>query len=110
MNTTASMTELETALQSELTYVENHLDEYPDYCILNLCRLVYSFETRDVVISKASAAEWACEALPGWRHVIDMARGSYPGKATREDRKRMREYVRALYEEASARIAQQTRL
>jgi len=42
--------EIKTALYGELDYVKKHLWDYPDYCILNLCRLVYSFETRDVVV------------------------------------------------------------
>lgn len=49
--------ELESALFGELEYVEEHLHLYPDYCILNLCRLIYSFETRNVVVSKAQAAD-----------------------------------------------------
>jgi hypothetical protein len=96
--------ELKEALYGELDFVEQHLSIYPDYCILNLCRLVYSFETRDVVISKAAAAEWAYGALPGWRHHIDLARNSYPGLATLEEQDWMRVEVGRLFEEASARI------
>lgn len=51
----ATWAELETSLYGELDYIEKHLRDYPDYCILNLCRLIYSFKTRDVVVSKAQA-------------------------------------------------------
>ena len=42
----ASWPELERALYGELDYVERHLRQYPDYCILNLCRLIYSSRLR----------------------------------------------------------------
>jgi hypothetical protein len=47
-----SWPELEAALWHEHDFIVKHLAEYPDYCILNLCRLIYSFQTRDVVVSK----------------------------------------------------------
>jgi len=96
--------ELEDALWGELEYVEEHLADYPDYCILNLCRLMYSFETRDVVTSKASAAAWAWEIFPGWRRLIDLARRSYAGQATRTDRQTMLSEVGELFGFACQRI------
>ena len=72
-------------MYGELDYVEKHL-QYPDYCILNLCRLIYSFETRDVVVSKAQTSDWAYGALPGWKRHIELARESYAGQATTEER------------------------
>lgn len=81
----ASWTEIESALYGELSYVEMHLREYPAYCILNLCRLMYSFQTRDVVVSKAASARWALEALPEWRNVIEAARKSYERDATTQE-------------------------
>lgn len=96
--------ELETALYSELDYIENHLQDYPDYCILNLCRLIYSFETRDVVISKAHASEWASNALPQWRRHIELARKSYACKAAPEDRQFLLAEVGKFYVFAKGRI------
>ena len=55
---------LERALHGELDYVEEHLDDYPAYCVLNLCQLIYSFDTHDVVISKRASEEWADAAFP----------------------------------------------
>jgi len=98
-------TELEAALDDELAYVEEHLHEYPDYCILNLCRLIYSFTTRDVVVSKAGAARWALDALPDWCDAIHLAMTSYEGRASEGDRSRMLRQVERLLANARRRIA-----
>ncbi|MBN2208782.1 MAG: DUF4111 domain-containing protein [Candidatus Coatesbacteria bacterium] len=100
----ATWPEIEAALFGELAYVEKVLHEHPDYCILNLCRLIYSFEKRDVVVSKAQAADWALEALPEWRRCIELAKKSYAGQATSEDREFMLAEVRRLLEFARLRI------
>jgi hypothetical protein len=95
---------IEDALLGELEYVHQHLNDYPDYCILNLCRLVYSFETRDVVISKAGAARWALEEMPEWRRQIELAQKSYAGEATVEEREFMLKEVGEMYEAAVERL------
>lgn len=100
----ASWSEIETALYGELDYVEKHLHEYPDYCILNLCRLIYSFETRDVVVSKAQTADWAFDALPEWKRHIELARKSYDRQTTAEERQFMLTEVGALLKFALTRI------
>jgi hypothetical protein len=100
----ASWHELEEALRSELAYIRDHLHQYPDYCILNLCRLVYSFETREVIISKAQASEWALDGLPKWVGLVELARKSYLGQATPTDRERMLAEVRDFYEYTRERI------
>jgi hypothetical protein len=99
-----SWPEIESALYGELDYVERHLQAYPDYCILNLCRLIYSFETRDVVVSKAQAADWAHDALPEWRRHVELARKSYARQATAEDRRFMLAEVGRFLTFARARI------
>jgi len=96
--------ELEAALTGELEYVKAHLREYPDYCILNLCRLVYSFETHDVVVSKARAAQWALAALPDWHGAIHLAMASYEGGASEADRTSMVEKMEGLLADARRRI------
>jgi hypothetical protein len=100
----ASWSEIETALDWEIDYVEQHLQDYPDYCILNLCRLVYSFETRDVVISKAAASDWALAAFPEWTNSILLARKSYAREATPADRAVMLAEVPRFLEFAKSRI------
>ncbi|MFW5940660.1 MAG: aminoglycoside adenylyltransferase domain-containing protein [Chloroflexota bacterium] len=106
----ARWSEIEIALQGELDYVERHLQDYPDYCILNLCRLVYSFRTQDVVVSKAAAADWASEELPQWRRHIEVAKKSYAGQATLDEKafmlaevERFFAFARALIEASSQR-------
>lgn len=85
----ASWVELESALRDELDYVRRHLQIYPAYCVLNLCRLIYSFQSRDVVISKTAAAAWAESKYPQWRGLIKAANRSYEGRASEEDRQFM---------------------
>lgn len=82
--------EIEEALAGEMSYVEQHLNQYPDYCILNLCRLMYSHRTGDVVTSKAAAGAWASKQFPQWRLIIEMANQSYEGKSPDKDRETMR--------------------
>lgn len=55
--------ELDEALQGELEYVEEHLTDAPAFGVLNLCRILYSYESRDVVVGKLQAALWALAAL-----------------------------------------------
>jgi hypothetical protein len=100
----ASWPELRSALQGELDYVEEHLARYPDYCVLNLCRLMYSFETRDVVVSKRASAGWAFEAFPEWRPLIEAAKRSYDRQATAQDQELLRSGVRGLFDFACERI------
>jgi hypothetical protein len=100
----ASWPELEEALRGELRFVEDHLGDYPDYCILNLCRLMYSVETHEVVVSKATAATWAYKTFPEWRRAIDAARRSYARQATAQDKEYMTSEVADLFRFACDRI------
>jgi len=100
----ATWEELEEALYSELKFVQNNMAAYPGYSILNLCRLVYSFETRQVVLSKAQAAAWALEALPQWRQLIELAIKSYQGQATPEEQTFMQAEAPWMYSFACERI------
>jgi len=105
----ATWPEIEEALDWELRYVADHLGQYPDYCILQLCRLIYSHETRDVVVSKAAASAWAHEALPEWRRHVALARKSYARQATAQDRAFMLAEVPAFLEFAVSRIEEARR-
>jgi len=100
----AKWPEIESALLGELDFVEMHLCDYPDYCILNLCRLMYSFETSDVVVSKAMAAELAYDVLPFWRPYIDLARKSYAGQGTAQEREHMLAEIDGLLKFAQGHI------
>jgi hypothetical protein len=96
--------ELEAELEDQLQYVKEHLVVYPAYCILNLCRLMYSFEQREVVISKAAAGEWAWELFPQWRVLIEAARRFYARQASAEDEDYMKSQVKAFYRFAYVQI------
>lgn len=100
----SSWTEIETALLGEIHYIEEHLDKYPDYCILNLCRLLYSFQTRDVVISKASASEWSFDAIPEWKWLVELARKSYERKVTSQERETMLREVGRFFTYATSQV------
>ena len=100
----ATWAELEADLEYQLQYVKNHLDLYPAYCILNLCRLMYSFETREVVISKVAAAEWAWDLFARWRALIEAAQKSYAKQASEQDGTFMLSEVKELYRFACERI------
>ncbi len=99
-----SRPEIDYALQGELNYVRDHLDIHHAYCVMNLCRLMYSYETRDVVTSKAASGVWAREKFPQWVELIDAAVKAYAGEATDQDRELMVSRVHEFYKFACDRI------
>ncbi len=102
----ASWAELADALQEELDYVANHLAEYPDYCVLNLCRLMFSYDTQDVVVSKRASADWAAVTFPEWGSLIESANKSYARQATLQDYESLRTQVTGFYDFACEQIQQ----
>jgi hypothetical protein len=72
------------ALDHELDFVRASL-EYPAYCILNLCRILYSFRTGEVVVSKRFSGRWAADLFPEWAPVIAAAQRYYDGAAVEAD-------------------------
>jgi hypothetical protein len=105
----ATWPELEADLLDELRYVAERLHVYHAYCILNLCRLMYSFATQDVVISKAGVAAWACEAFPRWQDLIERAQAAYAGRTTAADKTFMLAEVESLYSFARQHIRESRR-
>jgi hypothetical protein len=100
----ASWVELQADLDEQLQYVEIHLQIYPAYCVLNLCRLMYSFENRDVVLSKTQAGEWAWERFPDWQLLIEVAQRDYAHSANHNDLEVMRSEVGEFYQFARDQI------
>ena len=92
--------ELREALLHELQYVEDHLHEYPHYCILNLCRIVYSFRNRDVVISKMASGDWAKREFPEWARPIDISKKKYRNVITGDEERILSSSVDSIYEKA----------
>jgi hypothetical protein len=100
----ATWAELVQALQGELDHVEQHLTEYPAFCVLNLCRLIYSFSTRDVVASKWGSAAWAEKTFPQWRPLIEAARRSYESRTTGREDEHLQSEVSRFFRFACERI------
>jgi hypothetical protein len=99
-----SWEEIDSALLHELDYVAQNLGRYPAYCVLNLCRLMYSYGTRDVVVSKYDAATWARECLGDWAPLIDSARRRYARMATKQDERMLSLEVERFFDFSSSRI------
>ncbi len=95
------------ALAGELAWLAARLTDYPAYGVLNLCRLLYSCATRDVVISKYAAAGWAQAAYPHWRPLIAAALICYAGTATAPERAAVRAGAHDFYAYAQPHIANQ---
>jgi hypothetical protein len=74
--------ELAQALGVELAYVESH-PWHAAYGVLNACRILCSFRSRDVVMSKYDAAHWGMTELPArWQELIAGAVRCYTRTAT----------------------------
>ena len=65
--------DLKASLDTTLAFTLKHIDIYPAYCILNLCRLLYSHTTRNVVVSKRGAGEWIIKNYPEWKALVESA-------------------------------------
>jgi hypothetical protein len=79
--------ELEVALRGERDWLVPELERAPVYCVLNLCRIAYSFATRDVAVSKVEAAQWARGTFAArWRPMIEAALRTYTGSGLEHDR------------------------
>ena len=98
--------ELERALAGELEFVLKNLHHYPAFCVLNLCRLMYSYATRDVVVSKRFSARWATDEFPEWAALIESAGNVYDRKATAADEQALDSLVGRFYAFAFAQIEQ----
>ena len=72
----ASWQEISRALDHEMRFIEENL-KYPDYCVMNLCRIMYSFQERDVVVSKRFGGNWAIDRFPQWASLVQAAIRSY---------------------------------
>ena len=75
---------IDTALQHELQYVIDHI-QYPAYCILNLCRILYSYTEMNPVVSKQFSGDWGSEKFPQWKKLIGAAKRLYLKSQNPED-------------------------
>jgi hypothetical protein len=80
-----SWAELEAALRAELGFVKTH-PQAPAFGIVNGARILASFATRDVVLSKYQAAQWALSSLPDeWHEAVGAAARWYEQTADEAD-------------------------
>jgi hypothetical protein len=91
------------ALDHEMRYVEENL-HYTAYCVLNLCRIVYSFQERDVAVSKRFCGNWACERFPRWAALVKAALRVYEGTATPRDEELLHAEVERFLKFATGHI------
>lgn len=100
-----SRQEIERALRGEFSFAKGQMHRYPYWAVLQMCRLVYSYETRDVVVSKLGAADWALEQLPpAWHPLIRAAVRTYRGRGRRNDARVLRAEAQGFLEFISLRI------
>lgn len=76
--------ELKEGLRSELSYIEQIVPVPPyeapsaAFTVLNGCRIIYSLRTKNVVVSKRAAGNWALTHLPSaWHEAIRAAQRAY---------------------------------
>jgi hypothetical protein len=93
-----SWEEISRELHEELREAERHLDSGSPYWVLQLCRVLASLETRDVVRSKLDSADGALERLPDETHdVICAAMRYYRSESKPEDEALIAREYPALY-------------
>lgn len=102
---TADWPSIRKNLFRQLVYARRIIESDPWWAVLNLCRLVYSFEKGRVVVSKLGAARWALTKLPSkWGQVIRAAINTYKGTSRGQDRIFLRRDARKFLGFASVRI------
>jgi hypothetical protein len=96
--------ELDDALRNELRWLSDHFHDAPAYVTLNLCRILASYENRDVILSKLQAGIWAIGALDVDHHPrIRTALSSYEAGKSGAGEPEL-EDVQSFHEEMTAKI------
>ena len=90
--------ELVVGLEASLKNTVKYLNQHPDYCILNFCRLLYSYNTKDVVVSKRGAAEWTQGHFPEWRELVESALRIFEREGGEEDRQLLESGIMEFYQ------------
>lgn len=93
------------ALENELDYVSRNL-HYPAYCVLNLCRIWYSFLHGNVVVSKRFSGQWAIEQFPAFAPLVMAAMKGYEGRATPEEERLLQAEVGNFFTFISGQLHQ----
>lgn len=106
---TPSWDEISVALEHELRFIRENL-QYPDYCVLNLCRIMYSVQERDVAVSKFFSGEWARARFPEWTPLIEAAVASYQGRRTSDKAELLKREVESFVEFGSVLIREESQV
>ncbi len=101
---TADLSSIRKALYRGLAYSRNIIDSDPWWAVLNLCRVVYTFRTGRIAVSKLQGARWALKELdPKWRPPIMAAIRTYKRQGSSRDRAVLKKYARGFLGYASVR-------
>ena len=77
--------ELDAGLRAEMRFVASHPDAKA-FGVLNAARILCSFQTRDVVLSKYQAGQWALASLPPeWHDAMNAALRWYQRESLDDD-------------------------
>ena len=101
-----SWDDISAALEHEVAFIEQNL-QYPDYCVLNMCRIMFSVQERNVVVSKFSSGKWARARFPQWQPLIDAALASYQATETHDEAGLLKNQAAAYIEFGKRRIREQ---
>jgi aminoglycoside adenylyltransferase-like protein len=101
----AKWPEIRSALYRQLVYARKIISSDPWWSVLNLCRLIYSFKTGRVAVSKLGTASWAMKNLPSrWKPLVKSAVKTYKGVANGKDRTVLKRDARRFLAFASIRV------
>ena len=104
--------EMEAGLRGELSFITQSIEDGKTdagdtaYAVSNACRIIYSVENRDVVVSKRAAALWALEHMPAsWRPAIRAALRVYDGEDGEQDTALLQQSMPTIVAAAAERLA-----
>ena len=70
----------------DLAEIRGSVDVDPRAAVLNLCRIVYSFQRGRIMKSSLTAAAWASKTFPEWSQLIQTASPQTNGRPLRSGR------------------------
>jgi hypothetical protein len=103
--------ELLDGLRHELSFIQRQREEgrhdapHAAYAVANTCRILYSMENRNVVVSKRAAGLWALDHAPvGWHAAIRCALRVHDGERADDDADILNSSVNAMIEAVRRRL------
>ncbi len=96
-------------LKSVMDHTVKNMENHPAYCTLNFCRLLYSYATGDVVVSKRRAAEWTIEHFPEWDTLVGSALRVFEREERDGDRRQIQTKMKKFHKFISGKIRETNR-